>query len=177
MEGAAMSRLKKKAAPLVTPFERTADVVSADLAAEIGVPIIQGKTITLQVPIIPTTVPTTGQRITEKFYQFSLPPRASGYKVREIRSFLGLDQTNYGEYAIDLSCSLGRIYSRSMHKETPRAMYEAWERVRLSSDWDLGGGTVGATVVLDLHILAHQTAIGSEPKTGNAGYEVIIETE
>lgn len=126
----------------------------------------------IAIPVQATTVaPPPGHRIDERYYQFSIP---SFKKVIGVRSFLGVDQTNYGEYAIDVTTFSGNMYSRSMHKEAPKVMYEAWERIRLSSVWI---GPISGPWLFYIHTLAHQTALGIEPKTGNVQFELILEVE
>lgn len=120
-------------------------------------PIVQGKSVTIQIPIQPTIA----GHIDEHNYNFKLP---AGLTITGVRSFLGVDQGNAGEYAFDLLSNQGRLYSRSMHKEAPLGIYEAWERVVLPGKWD-------ASVNFTLHTLAHQTT----PAAGNVQFELILE--
>ena len=125
-------------------------------------PIVAARTITIQIAVQPTRAGV----IDERFYTFSLLPTDSlGRGLVGVRSFLGVDQGCLGEYAIDLSCADGRLYNRSMHKETV-ALYEAWERVVLPQRW-----LAPAAWNFSLHTLAHQTS----PSTGNVLFELVME--
>lgn len=154
--------------PNITALKAGANLVE-DADADIVVsPIVQKKTIIVQIPVQPTVVaPPPGHRIDERFYEFTIPP---GKTLVGVDTFLGLDQTNYGEYAIDVWTAEGTLYNRSMHKEAPKVMYEAWWPKQLSSKW-IGQG------LCFIHTLAHQTAVGSEPKVGNVQFEIKLETE
>jgi hypothetical protein len=125
-------------------------------------PIVAARTITVQIGVQPTRAGV----IDDRLYTFSLLPTENlGRGLVGVRSFLGVDQGNLGEYAIDLSCADGRLYNRSMHKETS-ALYEAWERVVLPLRWP-----APTAWNFSLHTLAHQTS----PSTGNVQFELVLE--
>lgn len=84
-------------------------------------------------------------------------------QIRRVWSFLGVDQGNVGEFAIDVTSDDGtRLYQRSVHKESPTAHYDAWE-VR-----DTNPNVV--PVKLTVHLLVHFTG-----KPGRAHFELVLE--
>ncbi len=121
------------------------------------VPIIQSRTITVQIPVQPTTAGV----IDERMFVVSLP----SVIVIGIRSFIGVDQGNNGEYALDVTSFDGRLYNRSMHKEAQFTYYEAWDRLFFQTTWH--------PTTIFIHTFAHQTL----PGTGNVQFEIVLETE
>lgn len=80
--------------------------------------------------------------------------------ITRIWSFIGVDQGDIGEFAIDLS-SHGRIYLRSLHKETI-GIYDAWDFVDVNLT------------------LENFTLITTAHATGNSGniqFELVFEVE
>jgi hypothetical protein len=86
-------------------------------------------------------------------------------KYTRIQNFLGVDQGNHGEFAIDVFADDGsRLYQRSMHKETT-SNYEAWDRAPLTGD----------VRVRRLTIQLHGHLTGQGGPTGNVEFGVVLE--
>jgi hypothetical protein len=120
-------------------------------------PIVQNRTITVPIPVQSTRAGV----IDERMYVVSLPSAV----VTGIRTFLGVDQGNNGEYAIDVTCFDGRLYNRSMHKEAQLTYYDAWDRIFFQTTWN--------PRTIFIHTVAHQTL----PATGNVQFEIVLETQ
>ncbi len=81
--------------------------------------------------------------------------------ITRIWSFIGVDEGNIGEFAIDFSGAKGRIYQRSLHKET-NGIYDAWDYI----DTDLNER------MIVIHTLGHMVQ-----KPGHLELELILETK
>ena len=82
-------------------------------------------------------------------------------QIRRVWSFLGVDQGNLGEFAIDVTEGADPVYQRSYHKEC-LAAYDAWDSKDLSFT---------TSTTLTVHVLGHCTG-----HPGRVQFELRLET-
>jgi len=127
-----------------------------------GAPVAGRRSVTIQFPVKHLA---RGADEQSSIWQAEIPiTLEEDVKIDRVWAFLGVDQGNAGEFAIDLHVEGLRVYQQSLHKEATHGIYDAWDYK------DVKPITVPRGTGLSIHLLGHPT--GSD---GNVQFEFILE--